>query len=112
MKRLLTFPEPNPRHGPLTLTEYELVEFAMTMPGQDAVYSAIVRTSERHYQQVTTLPRQIDVTVPAAPVPEPASPGPDLSRPLLQFAATVVVLWIVTGVVLALWALVEGVAID
>lgn len=110
MKGLTTYPEPNPRHGPLTLTEYELVEFEMTMPGQDAVYNAIVRTSERQFEQATTLPVQIPVTAPAAP--ELAPTGRDLARPLLQFAVTAAIVWVVTGVGLALWAVVEGVGID
>jgi hypothetical protein len=38
-------PPPNRRRGPLTTTEYELVEFDRSMTGQRAVYHAIVRTS-------------------------------------------------------------------
>ena len=110
MKHLTAMPEPNPRRGPLTINEYQLVEFDCTQTGQVAVSNAIVRTSERHYEQATTLPARITVTAPAGP--EPTLPTRDLSRSLYQFAGTIVVLWIVAGVVLALLALVKGAGID
>jgi hypothetical protein len=53
-------PPPNRRRGPLTTTEYELVEFDRSMTGQRAVYHAIVRTSEGWWRQIRELPITIN----------------------------------------------------
>jgi hypothetical protein len=53
-------PPPNRRRGPLTTTEYELVEFDRSMTGQRAVYHAIVRTSEGWWRQIRDLPVTIN----------------------------------------------------
>lgn len=106
MKRLATLPEPNPRSGPPTTSEYELVEFEMSLSGQQSVYNAIVRTSESHWRQLATLPVQAPVTPSREPAPVVIVETDDRSLLVLALTVLAIVLWI--GVVLLAIAVVKG----